>query len=233
VIAKRFKIIALVFFVFSCCCVYTQTTTSNADERYLEDQFYFGFSYNLILDQPQDVNQSNLPYGIQLGFIKDIPVNKSRNIGLGLGIGYGTDSYFSNLQATMLDGGIINYAVLEDNSFRRSKIGTHQIEVPLELRWRTSTSSEYKFWRVYAGVKFAYLFSARSKFVSETERFSFSNPDIQDFQYGLTLNFGYNTFNIQAYYALQNLFQDNTVITDTGEMLQLAPLRIGIIFYIL
>ncbi|NNJ39092.1 MAG: PorT family protein, partial [Flavobacteriaceae bacterium] len=58
------------------------------------------------------------------------------------------------------------------------------------------------------------------------------NRDTQNFRYGLMLNVGYNTFNIHIYYALNDFFEDTTVL-DTGEALSLTPLSIGIIFYIL
>ena len=45
------------------------------------------------------------------------------------------------------------------------------------------------------------------------------------------LNFGYNTFNVHVYYALSNLLEDNATVAT--ENLQLKPLRIGFIFYIL
>jgi len=76
-----------------------------------------------------------------------------------------------------------------------------------------------------------YVFSSRSKYVSDTEKISFSNGDIRQFQYGLTFNFGWNTFNDHIYYSLSNLFNDN--ITLDGELIEMKPLRVGFVFYIL
>ena len=117
-------------------------------------------------------------------------------------------------------------------NFKRSKIETHLLEVPLEFRWRNSTATTYKFWRIYTGVKFAYAFASRSKFVTDAYKDSFYNKDVQEFQYGIIFNFGYQTFNIHAYYSLNQLLEKGTVTTD-GQSLELAPLRIGLIFYIL
>jgi len=72
---------------------------------------------------------------------------------------------------------------------------------------------------------------ARSKAVFEDYSDSFYNRDVTDFQYGLTLNFGYNTFNMHFYYSLNNLFDGAK--TEAGEAIELRPLRIGLIFYIL
>lgn len=206
--------------------------TNTKDAAYLEDQFYFGVNYNFLLNTPVNAEQQNLPYGVQFGFNKDIPLNQARNFGFGLGLGYALNSYYSNIRVTEI-GGSLSYEVIDTaNGFRRNKLETHAIEVPLQLRWRTSTASDYKFWRIYAGARFAYILGARSKFVSDQERISFFNTDIRKFRYGLALNFGFNTFNIHAYYALNNLFTDN-ISTVTGDPITIRPLRIGIIFYIL
>ena len=201
------------------------------DKNYLEDQFYIGLSYNFLLNKPDGVSLRNLSYGLQGGFIKDIPISIQRDIAIGIGLGYGVNSYYTNLLVSEIEGGF-QYEVIGDINFKRNKIETHLIEMPIELRWRNSTATDYKFWRIYTGVKLGYIVGSRSKVVSDTQTNSFYNTDTRNFQYGLTLNFGYNTFNIHAYYALNDLFEDD-VVTTTGESVGFSPLRIGIIFYIL
>ena len=197
--------------------------------KYLEDQFYIGFGYNLLLNKPSEAVQRNLSYNLQAGFIKDIPLNARRNFGVGLGLGYAVNSYYSSIVAAET-GDDITYEVRSTSEFNRSKFETHSLEVPLELRWRTSTAEEYRFWRIYAGAK--YVFSGRSRTVTDNGNMVFSNTDIQKFQYGLILSFGYNTWNVHAYYSLNPLLKEGAAI-QTGETFDLNVLRIGVIFYIL
>ncbi|MFC4218829.1 porin family protein [Flagellimonas marina] len=199
--------------------------------RYLEDQFYIGFGYNLLLNKPTDAVQRNLSYNLQLGFIKDIPLNVRRNFGIGIGLGYAVNSYYSNVVAAQ-SGDELTYEVLNTSEFNRNKLGTHSLELPFEFRWRTSTAEEYRFWRIYAGAKLGYVFSGRSRTVMEDGTMAFSNPDINEFQYGLILSFGYNTWNVHAYYGLNPLLENGTDL-QSGESLDLNVLRIGVIFYIL
>ena len=119
--------------------------------RYLEDQFYIGIGINFLTERPENVVQNSLSYNLQLGFIKDIPINRNRNFGLGFGLGYATNSYYSNIRADNSSGEIV-YSLLSTDDFKRNKLETHAIEVPLELRWRTSTATEYRFWRIYGGI---------------------------------------------------------------------------------
>jgi len=206
----------LLFLPFVCSVGFAQEDppAPTWDSNYLEDQFYIGITYNFLLNQPADVNQQNLSYGLQTGFIKDIPLNSSRTVGLGFGLGYGVNSYYTNLRAVEVTDGVAYRVLTSNDSFKRNKLETHLIELPLEFRWRNSNATDFKFWRIYTGVKLGYVVGGRSKFISNQERSTFF------------------TFNIHAYYGLNNLF-DDAVVTTSGEPIGLRPLRIGIIFYIL
>jgi hypothetical protein len=103
--------------------------------------------------------------------------------------------------------------------------------VPLECRWRTSTASKYNFWRVYSGVKFGYLFASSSKISEDVNVIKLNNiSQFQKLQYGLTLNTGYNTFNLSLYYGLNSLFKDAKI---GSEQINLKQFNIGLMFYIL
>jgi len=201
---------------------------SISNPRYFEDQFYIGLSYNFILNHPEGANQRNLSYGLQGGIIKDIPLNRPGTKAIGIGVGLALNSYYSNLVAD-ITGEDITYSL--NNDVTRSKLETHLLEFPLEFRWRNSTAEEYKFWRIYGGVKAAYIVGARSKYDLNDISEGFKNTNLTKFQYGLTLNIGYNTFNLHAYYALTELFDGSASVN--GEVLQYRPFRIGLIFYIL
>jgi hypothetical protein len=210
---------------------YAQTVGQTDGPAYLEDQFYIGLTYNFIRNQPENVAQRNLSYGLHAGIIKDIPLNQKATKALGIGLGLGLNTYYSNLLVRET-GTDLTYAVDNGNlDVKRSKIETHLLEMPIEFRWRNSTLSEYRFWRIYTGVKLAYVLGARSKFVATGVKQSFFNTDVVDLQYGLTLNVGYNTFNIHIYYGLNDLF--GTEVRLNNDPLGFRPLQVGLIFYIL
>lgn len=201
--------------------------------KYLEDQFYAGIAYNFLTNLPEDGIQRNLSYNMEFGLIRDIPINANRNFGLGLGLGYATNSYYSNIIVEESSvSKVYRFSVVNDD-LRRTKFETHSLVFPFEIRWRTSNAADYKFWRIYTGIKTEYLFSRRSisKFNGDTGELNFSNEDISQWQYGLTLNFGYNTWNIHFYYSLNPLLEDSALLD--GEPIKIRPLRVGVIFYIL
>lgn len=218
-----------------CWAVLAQSQYSSYEDgaggRYFEDQFYLGVTYNFLANMPSGVSQENLSYGLQLGAIKDIPLNRGGTKSIGIGLGMALDTYYTNLLAVRSASGIVYGLADEVDGFRRSKIETHMVELPLEFRWRNSTATEYRFWRVYAGVKASYVLGARSKSVIGSEKNGFSNDDIQRLQYGPTINFGYNTFNIHLYYALNDLLEEGATLE--GAQIGFNSWKIGVIFYIL
>lgn len=198
------------------------------DEKYLEDQLYVSFTYNLLADKPSDINQNGLSGGFGLGFIKDVPLNKERNFGFGLGIGYGLNILIQNLKITEANG-TVNFEKAQD--YFVNKITKQSIDIPFEIRWRTSDPVNYKFWRVYAGMTFSYVFDFKTKFRDENGTLRTSNIDeVEQFQYGLKLAAGRGTWNLYIYYALTDMFKEATF---EGKPLNMYDVNIGLKFYIM
>jgi hypothetical protein len=202
------------------------------DDHYREDQFYFGVTYNLLGSRPDDVKQSGFSPGFHFGFIRDIPINKQRNKAIGFGIGLSANSYNQNLLIEKSDAGLISYTVVDSDTFTKNKIIGHFIEVPLEYRWRTSTSENYEFWRIYTGVKFGYMLLHSAKYKGDLGSFKYTDiSDFNKFQYGLTISAGYNTWNLHLYYALSPIFSNDAKLD--GSSIDMQAIKVGLMFYIL
>ena len=209
----------------------SQVSASSSDTKYLEDQFYIGITYNLLLDTPDQVSQNNLSNGIFLGYIKDMPINAKRNQAIGIGLGYNLNTYFSNLVA-IEEAGVTTFEQINSSDFKKNRLTTHILEMPIEYRWRTSTPNNHKFWRIYTGVRLGYIFANSSRFENEEVDQRFNNDGIERFQYGLHFSFGYNTWNFYTYYDLGQIFKSD-VSTIEGEAINTKNLKIGLMFYIL
>lgn len=203
------------------------------DPRYLEDQFYAAITYNILGKKPDGLSQSGFSSGFHLGYIRDIPLNKRRNFGFGVGLGLSADSYNNNLLVTQDDNGTYEYILLDQENiqYTKNKFTTYTINLPIQIRWRTSTESEFKFWRIYTGFNIEYVFASTTKYKGELGTIKNSNiQSFNDFQYGLTISAGYNTWNIYFYYGLNPLFNNVSV---NGNVVDMNALKIGLIFYIL
>ena len=210
-----------------------EVQNDSLDSKYREDQFYASVSYNLLVKDPNGFSQSGISTGFHLGFIRDMPINQRRNWAIGLGLGLSSNSYNHNLRISETNGNY-EYSIIDESTINvsKNKFTRYLLEAPLEIRWRTSTAAKYKFWRIYTGVKFGYLIYGSAKFRSNIGNENVSNIEgFEDFQYGLTLSAGYNSWNFQLYYGLNPLFKDSAQID--GEEIGLRAIKIGIIFYIL
>ncbi len=208
-------------------------TTTVVDDKYREDQFYVSVTYNLLGNKPDGVSQSGFSSGYHFGFIRDIPINKRRNLALGVGIGLSANSYNQTLQISKNDNDF-QYVVLNDNeiAYSKNKFTTYLVEFPIEFRWRTSTAIEYDFWRIYTGVKFGYILFNSSKFNSAGNDIKLSNiDDFNAFQYGLTFSAGYSNISFHLYYGLNQIFNNATL--EDGASIDMNSVRIGLMFYIL
>ncbi|SHG93000.1 porin family protein [Winogradskyella jejuensis] len=223
----------LFIFLFVTLSFSQDSLSVEVDDRYREDQFYASITYNILSDNPSGVNQTDFSTGFHAGFIRDMPFNEKRNWSIGLGLGISTNSYNQNLVITEDVSGV-NFALTDASlgNVSKNKFTTYLIDVPFELRWRTSNATDYKFWRIYPGFKLSYLVYNSTKLKSDAINTKLSNLDVFNrLQYGLTLSAGYGTWNFQLYYGLNPIFKDTASLN--GASIDTKAVRVGVMFYIL
>ncbi|MFD1161696.1 porin family protein [Hwangdonia seohaensis] len=228
------NIFFVIFFILGFQWVSSQDTQNTVvDSLYKEDHFYAGITYNLLGNIPSSIKQSGFSTGFHFGYIKDMPINKNRNVAIGVGLGYSANSFNQNLLVNQNVSGDFEYSILKDRStYSKNKFSMHLVEMPIEFRWRTSTPTVYDFWRIYTGFKLGYVFRHTTKHVGDLGVLKYGSVDgFNDFQYGLTLSVGYGTWNFHLYYALNPIFSDIAKID--GESIDMNAIKVGLMFYIL
>ncbi|WP_310381703.1 porin family protein [Flavobacterium sp.] len=232
------RLFSICFLLLSVLNVFSQEniTSENTqrvkiDSLYREDQFYFGFTFNVLQNKPVGLSQSNLSTGLSAGFLRDMPINKTRTVAIASGIGVTYNSYNQNL-SIYKSGQTTFYSIIQNNiGYDKNKFSQLLIDVPLEFRWRTSTYESHKFWRIYGGLKMTYVALNKSTFVDGNNKIVVSNnKDFNKILYGVYVSAGYNTWNVYAYYGLNPIFKSAKINT---ENVDINALNIGIIFYIL
>ena len=221
----------LVSLLLTVSFVNSYSQINEVDNKYLEDQFYLGLYYSTLTSSPENFNQNKFSSTLNFGFIRDLPLNKQRNFGLGIGAGLSLSSSSSNLKLSDLNN-VISGEIVNAENFTKNKWNTSSIEIPFEIRWRTSTPTNYKFWRVYLGVKTSYLLKSKYKYESLNSSYSLQNLPFRKTQSGITLNAGNNTWNLGLYMGLNPVFTK-----DFGqihpELKDLKEFKLGLVFYIL
>jgi hypothetical protein len=215
---------------------YSQDESTNlvVDSLYREDQFYFGITYNINTSVPSGVSALGISGGLQLGYLRDMPINKQRNIAIGIGAGISIDQYGQNLLIEKGTTGKSIFSVINNtSSVSYNRLSAIVVEAPIELRWRGSTPSIYKFWRIYSGMRFGYVISHKAAYKDTDTRIKITDiSELEKFRMTATLGIGYSTFNFHVQYGINPLFSDSAK-TDTGEQVDFFPLKLGFIMYIL
>lgn len=200
------------------------------DSLYREDQFYFGITYNTMINGPENYAKDKISTGFTGGFLRDMPVNKNRTLAIAAGLGLTYNNYNHNLGVFGTRQSPI-YAILGGGTYNKNRLTTLTADLPIELRWRTSTFESTKFWRIYAGFKLSYLAYDRSVNDANLATVTIkNNADLNKLGYGVYLASGYNTFNVYVQYGANPLFKSGQI---GAEKVQLRTLNFGFLFYIL
>lgn len=226
--------LSLFMFLFSCGMLAQETLyyEKKIDSLYREDQFYFGFAYNVLQNKPSGVSQDGFSTGLHLGFLRDMPINKNRTFAVAAGLGLAYQAYNQNLLISDTDQGFTYTVIESDISFKKNQFSFVNVDLPIEVRWRTSTPESHKFFRLYTGFKLSYMLFNNSRFISNSGDIKInSNKQFNAFQYGIYLATGYNTWNFYAYYGFNTIFKSEAKF-DGGPM-ELSTLNLGLQFYIL
>ncbi|RZJ68650.1 MAG: PorT family protein [Flavobacterium sp.] len=202
------------------------------DSLYREDQFYFSFTYNILTHtRALDISQNKFSAGFSIGFLRDMPINDDRTVSIAAGLGYALQNFNYNLIVNG-EGVIPQYELINDSTYyEKNKLSLNYLDIPIEFRWRNSTMQSHKFWRIYTGFKFSYLFNSRSKFVGDGGKtLVINNDDLNKFRYGVYVAAGYNTWNLYVYYGLNPIFKEGIL----GEnRIDMSSVNVGLMFYIL
>ena len=202
------------------------------DSLYREDQFYLNITYNALQKRPEGISQNKLSPGFAVGFLRDMPINKKRTVSFAAGLGYSLAIYNQNLGISNSNG-VNTYQILDpDIYYTKNKLSFHYVDLPIEFRWRNSTPESHIFWRVHTGLKLSYLFYDQYKSVSAMGTVTQSNnKDFNQFQYGVYLTFGWNTWNFYAYYGLNSLLKSSATVDNKS--INMNTTNFGMMFYIL
>ena len=220
---KFFLLFSLLFFIQS-----SFSQSDKINESYREDQFYFGSSYFIQTESLEDFKQNGFSGNFQFGFIRDFPINKTSTKAVGIGLGFERNFFTSNIQPSEIDDNIDYRVVVSRFLESKNKISFSSIVLPIEYRWRKSSIDEYKFWRIYTGLKLKKNFPL---FSDPSYGSEITIDETEDWTTSFYINAGYNTWNISLEYDLNPILKNKK--TTDGSNLNISFFRLGLIFYIL
>lgn len=197
--------------------------------RYKEDQFYIDVNFPLQFNDINAFKQNGFSRSLHIGYLNDIPLNQKGNKALAIGLGYGYLRLVNNLNVRKSNGQF-NYTFPTNNINLRNTFFTHQIQLPVEFRWRTSTFENHAFWRFYLGYRLNYQFAGRYKPFFGS-KFSITDQ-INPWQHSFSITLGYNTWNFRFEYGITPFLKES-IQAENRQPTRIYPIQIGLIFYLL
>ncbi len=209
------------------------------------DRLILDLYLDLWQDTPDNMETKWYSRGINLSYMYDMPIGTS-NFSFAPGISISSHNLFSNslftTDTTLLGKPTGDTKVLtikdmatikgnEKYSYNNNKLNVTYIDIPLELRYinnRDKTKKNERF-RVSLGLKVGLKISDHMKYKGDDfidgyeEDIKFKQQkvkNIESYRYGVMARVGYGWVNLNFYYSLSKLFDDDNI--------DMYPISIGL-----
>ena len=183
-------------------------------ERYTKgkDRIFFTVAHPLLMQMPEGHSMAWYANEYNLQFLLESRVGESI-FSIGYGLGYTSSNFHHNLRidSDPVTGTEVYRFIPDTTSFRRNKLNTKFIELPIEFRFRPKLKNGYSL-RLYAGGKVGYLIESYARYSDEQIKFDdYLLDEINPLSYGIYLKIGYRLFSLYGYYGLNPVFTGGQV----------------------
>jgi hypothetical protein len=133
------------------------------------DHFMLQLGYNGWTGLPDTVNTKGIPRSFNMYFMFDFPFKTNPRFSVGIGVGVGSDNFYLDKMTVDISGRTNNSSTLsfrnvaDTNYFKKYKIATTFLEVPIELRFAANPENTNKSWKAAIGGKVGLLAGAGIK----------------------------------------------------------------------
>lgn len=199
------------------------------------DHFMLQVGYNGWASMPDTVDTKGIPRSFNMYFMFDFPFKTSPRFSVGIGLGLASDNYYLDKMTVDISGesssSLTFTSVSETNYFKKYKVATTYLELPVELRFAADPENTNKSWKLAVGGKVGTLLSAMTKgknlmsstgatLNSYTEKIK-SKRYFNSTRLSVTGRVSKGIFGIYGTYQINNFIKD-------GEGPDIRPFQIGI-----
>jgi hypothetical protein len=184
-----------------------------------KDRIVVDFNYDGFTHLPSGIAQKAYSLGGNVFLMWDYPVGYGP-FSLAIGAGFSTHDVHTNGKLVYTANGKYTYFEQITTKFNTNKLSLNYFEIPAEIRMRARGNHNFK---LTLGVKGGYAYNIHTKYEDKEGKIKvYKIKNINPWRYGVTLRVGYDRYNIQAFYALSELF-----VKGRGEP-GMVPFSVGI-----
>jgi hypothetical protein len=187
------------------------------------DHFLMQFSYDGWANKPDSINTKGFSRGFNAYFMFDFPFKTNPHFSVGIGIGVGTNNiYFDETTAEVagLSPTLQFRNVSDTNNFKKYKVATTYIDVPVELRFAANPFNTNKSFKVAVGGKIGLLLNVHNKgknlqtrndatinnFIQKESSKRYFNGN----RLMVTTRIGYGAFSVFGQYQVNNFIKEGS-----------------------
>lgn len=225
------KIVFVIFtcFFFSYAFSQDSTKVTSSDKKKFtlpnrpNDHLLIQFSYDSWSGMPDSIksHKKGFPRGFNAYFMLDKPFNTSPKFSIGLGVGVSTSNiYFERINIDLKSNSIrLPFTSLDSsNHFKKYKIATAFLEVPLEFRYLSKPTEPNKSFKVALGGRIGALVNVHTKgktlqdkndrTINEYLEKENSKRFINGTRFMATARVGYGIFSVFGAYQINSILKD-------------------------
>ena len=180
------------------------------------DHFMIQIGYNGWAGSPDSLRTGGLSRTFNMYFMFDFPFKSDPRFSAAIGAGLGTDNMFFKETTVDLRKYPLSFARDTVSSYKKYKIATGYLEVPVELRFASNPTSYNKAFKVALGVKVGTMVDAHTKAKITRDREGYGGytqkvKDKRNFnttRLAGTLRIGYGAFSIFGTYQFNEFIRE-------------------------
>lgn len=186
-----------------------QEGTKKVERNTHQDHMLIDFGYETFTSRPGFTDFQWYNNGLNIQIFYDKLFGQSGFSGA-VGIGFSTQSYYSNKQIRRDTTKSFLYSDWLDpeTAYDHNKISTSWVEVPIELRYRSKQDDWGYRWKFSVGAKVGFQFDAHDKLVDKNniKYKTYYFPDLNNVRAGLIARAGYGKINFSTFFSLTEFF---------------------------
>lgn len=239
---KKIALLTVVLFTFGLLSAQDSTHVDRGDAKTINlskrpgDHLLLQFSTDGWRGMPDSIasHQKGFSRGFNMYFMFDKVFKSSPKFSFGIGVGVSTSNISfkkMDVQLNSTNPVLPFIAVDATDHFKKYKVATSFLEVPLELRYTARPDHYNKSWKAALGVKLGTMVKAQTKgktlvdnnnstLNTYTEKIS-SKRFMNTTKFTATARAGYGVISLFAAYGLSNVFKD-------GVAHEIKPFQIGL-----
>lgn len=181
-----------------------------APERF--DHLTVNFFHTNWLHNIPGIEQQPFSFGADFSMYTDVALSKRGNVSFAFGLNYNFNNVHHNADLTYtVDSNTNEYThtnlIKSTEEYKKNKLFTNYIEVPLELRFRKVFRPKLRF---YLGFKAGWLITSNETRITKDIKYKlYRIKHLNRLRYGPTLRFGFGKLNFYGFYSLTPLFINN------------------------